>query len=44
MVSCAVDTAAPEEVEPLPVLASALVFALRAELLLAVAAAVSADV
>ncbi len=39
MVSCAVDTAAPEDVAPLPVLASALMAALRAELLLAAAAA-----
>jgi len=39
MVSCAVDTAAPEDVAALPVLASALVVVLRAELLLAVVAA-----
>jgi hypothetical protein len=39
MVSLVVLTAAPAEVAPLPVLASALIAALRAELLLAAAAA-----
>jgi hypothetical protein len=41
MVSIVVLTAAPADVEPWPVLASALVVALRAELLLAVAEAVA---
>jgi len=44
MVSTAVETAEPAEVEPWPVLASALVKALRAELLLAFAAVVGRDV
>ena len=44
MVSTAVDTAAPEDVALLPELASALMAALRAELLLALAAAVALDV
>jgi len=39
MVSCAVETAAPAEVEPWPVFARAFVAALRTALLLAVAAA-----
>jgi len=44
MVSSVVLTAAPADVEPWPVLASALVEALRAELLLAFAEAVALDV